>query len=455
MKKTLWMGGVLLPVLLSPHSLQAHGWVDFPAARQHICNDDGGFWSNSIPNAACQAAYDRSGAYPFVQQNEVAANVVDYQNMAAVRAQIPDGTLCAAGSDAKDGLNVASSHWQKTTVVLNEQNQFELVFHATAPHNPSFWQFYLSKPDYDPSGRLSWDDLELVDTAGNVQVDGDKNYRITVTVPTGREGDAVLYTRWQRNDAAGEGFYNCSDIHLTHDGEVDPGTPGGGTGPEQPDGDTLTALGYFLPQGFIDSVEVGDTVRFRTFNQYGEETTDLRLLVEGNIIATWPAVLAGQFNQMKPGKWFIGIWHEAMNHYMFDSQNLYANQVLASSANPTYQLSLVKGEPLPPPVVPEGSWRADAIYTEGDRVEYAGLTWQAHWWTRGDRPTDSGEWGVWRAVAGEDEQPPVPSEPQPWQAEQVYTEGDRVSHNGAIWTAHWWTQGENPDESGQWGVWRR
>ncbi|MBY5981455.1 lytic polysaccharide monooxygenase [Ferrimonas balearica] len=455
MKKTLWMGGVLLPVLLSPQSLQAHGWVDFPAARQHICNDDGGFWSNSIPNAACQAAYDRSGAYPFVQQNEVAANVVDYQNMAAVRAQIPDGTLCAAGSDAKDGLNVASSHWQKTTVVLNEQNQFELVFHATAPHNPSFWQFYLSKPDYDPSGRLSWDDLELIDTAGNVQVDGDKNYRITVTVPAGREGDAVLYTRWQRNDAAGEGFYNCSDIRLTHDGEVDPGNPGGGTDPEQPDGDTLTALGYFLPQGFIDSVEVGDTVRFRTFNQYGEETTDLRLLVEGNIIATWPAVLAGQFNQMKPGKWFIGIWHEAMNHYMFDSQNLYANQVLASSANPTYQLSLVKGEPLPPPVVPEGSWRADAIYTEGDRVEYAGQTWQAHWWTRGDRPTDSGEWGVWRLVAGEGEQPPVPSEPQPWQAEQVYTEGDRVSHNGAIWTAHWWTQGESPDESGHWGVWRR
>ncbi|MBY6188167.1 lytic polysaccharide monooxygenase [Marinobacter hydrocarbonoclasticus] len=456
MNKLTLAGGALLPALLLSQPVQAHGWVDFPAARQHICYNDGGFWSNSIPNAACQAAFDRSGAYPFVQQNEVAANVEQYHDMAAVHAQIPDGTLCSAGRDAKDGLNVPSAHWQKTAIVLDENNQFELVFHATAPHNPSFWEFYLTKPDYNPENRLSWGDLERISTAGNMQVDDQKNYRIKVTVPAGRSGDAVLYTRWQRNDAAGEGFYNCSDITFSNEG-VSPGDPDGGTDPEPPEDHTLTALGYYLPQGFVDSVEIGDTVRFRTFNKNGTETTDLRVEVESNNLATWPAVLAGQFNQLKEGKWFIGIWHEAMGHYMFDTTNLYANQVFAASANPSYQISLLKGEVTPPPVIPEGDWDPTAVYTEGDEVEYAGKRWKAHWWTQGDVPTESGQWGVWRPVGGTEEEtdPGEPSEPQAWQANQVYTEGDKVTHDGAIWTAHWWTRGENPSDSGQWGVWRR
>ncbi|MBT2979660.1 lytic polysaccharide monooxygenase, partial [Vibrio anguillarum] len=82
---------------------------------------------------------------------------------------------------------------------------------ATAPHNPSYWEFYLSKPTYTGEAPLTWDDLDLIDTKGNVTVGTDKKYRIKITLPADRSGDAVLYTRWQRIDAAGEGFYNCSD----------------------------------------------------------------------------------------------------------------------------------------------------------------------------------------------------------------------------------------------------
>ncbi|KFZ79051.1 beta-N-acetylhexosaminidase [Amycolatopsis sp. MJM2582] len=41
-----------------------------------------------------------------------------------------------------------------------------------------------------------------------------------------------------------------------------------------------------------------------------------------------------------------------------------------------------------------------------------------------------------------------------WDRASVYTGGATVSHNGHKWTAQWWTQGEEPGTTGQWGVWR-
>ncbi|AZM47380.1 chitinase [Streptomyces sp. WAC 06738] len=40
-----------------------------------------------------------------------------------------------------------------------------------------------------------------------------------------------------------------------------------------------------------------------------------------------------------------------------------------------------------------------------------------------------------------------------WNSGAVYTQGNVVSHNGHNWQAKWWTQGETPGTTGQWGVW--
>lgn len=376
--------------LMMPVAANAHGWVEFPSARQNTCYLDGGFWDNNIPNQACQAAYDESGAYPFVQRNEVAANVANYNDMAHVKATVRDGSLCSAADSAKSGLDIPSPYWQKTAITLDANNQIELVFNATAPHNPSFWEFYLTKPGYDHNAPLTWDDLELVDTAGNTQVGEDKRYRFKVTLPAGRNGDAILYTRWQREDPAGEGFYNCSDITFSGDGSTGPTDP---TDPTDP-ADNLTALGYFVSQGF-GPVEPGDTVRLRTFDASGSENTDVSLPITANNTATWSAELAAQFNESKQGEWFIGIWHEEMNHYMYDTANIYANQVFAPDDSYSYQVSLIKDDTTPPPQ-PENAWSVSATYVAGDVVSHAGREWTAQWWTQGDEPGTTGEWGVWR-----------------------------------------------------------
>ncbi|MGD8172124.1 glycosyl hydrolase family 18 protein [Vibrio sp. TRT 21S02] len=43
-------------------------------------------------------------------------------------------------------------------------------------------------------------------------------------------------------------------------------------------------------------------------------------------------------------------------------------------------------------------WDAAAVYNGGDQVTWAGKVWEAKWWTTGEDPSKSGEWGVWKEV---------------------------------------------------------
>ncbi|MCQ8156433.1 lytic polysaccharide monooxygenase, partial [Vibrio parahaemolyticus] len=80
--------------------------------------------------------------------------------------------------------------WQRTNVTPDANNQIEEVIYVQAPHNPTDWEDYLTKPTYDDSKHLTWSDLELIDTAGDVYVDAEKLYRIQVNLPVDSSGDA-------------------------------------------------------------------------------------------------------------------------------------------------------------------------------------------------------------------------------------------------------------------------
>ncbi|GAL04340.1 spindolin-related protein [Photobacterium aphoticum] len=210
----------------------AHGWADYPKARQVFCEEAGGYWSaangSGIKNRACRAAFKASGTYQFVQKNEFAAMVPDYNNMAAVKRAVPNGLICSGGDNGKRGMSLPSAHWQRTKMRAGET--FTLRYRGTAPHTPSFWQVYITKPGFNAAtSTIRWQDLELIASHGNIQPRQDGNgqyFFFDVTLPKGRKGNATLVTRWQRNDPAGEGFYNCSDIRFSGSA----GAGGGGTG---------------------------------------------------------------------------------------------------------------------------------------------------------------------------------------------------------------------------------
>ena len=123
---------------------------------------------------------------------------------------------------------------------------------------------------------------------------------------------------------------------------------------------------------------------------------------------------------------------------------------------------------------PNNTWDTNAVYNTGDQVVVDGVTYQAQWWNQGDNPATSTT-GVWLAVNAAvtppvEPTPPAPIDPTPvnpmppteptdpnstWTAVGTYNTGDQVTVNGVIYQAQWWTQGNNPETSGDWGVWKK
>ncbi|WP_305402175.1 M66 family metalloprotease [Photobacterium leiognathi] len=81
----------------------------------------------------------------------------------------------------------------------------------------------------------------------------------------------------------------------------------------------------------------------------------------------------------------------------------------------------------------ENTWSANSTYVAGDEVSHNGVVWQAGWWTQGEEPGTTGQWGVWKQVATEgctsvkpEITPPAPGEYPTYKAGTAYKEGDIV-----------------------------
>ncbi len=468
----------------------AHGWSEYPAARQQLCYEQGGIWSGTPPNAACAAAKDISGSYPFVQRNEFSINIPDYTNMQTVRAQVPDGSLCYANDLQKRGMGLPRDDWYRTEM---NSGTFEYVFNATAPHNPSYWQFYLTSPGADLSQPLAWDDLELIQTYDDVPVENGK-YRMDVTIPADRSGDAVLFVRWQRIDAVGEGFYNCSDITIVA-GDVTPPVP---EDPEEPSGPYLIQGAPFIPSDVsLASVRVGDRVNFAVFNRFGEQHSAFSIEITTDNLDDWDRLLAAEVNgwyeTYHNGNVFIGRWHPEMNHYMYFRDDLYGNYFNSRNERASGVFSITPAEDMSVSVDIRATQELPLLE---DSVNFGSVVYL---YPQVDEPFN----GVlsWLQTAGEavatrltsddvlivdtaqlspqnhslsfsllanggegealysfnvvyDQQDNDAGDAPLWNASDVYTAGDQVRHNGQLWTAQWWTLGEEPGTTGEWGVWR-
>ncbi|UTF58891.1 lytic polysaccharide monooxygenase [Gilvimarinus sp. DA14] len=399
--KTALVSSGLLLTAVAQQSL-AHGYADYPKARQGYCEEAGGYWwpsdGSGIANAACRAAFQQSGSYQFVQAIEFSANVTNYNSQAAVEAGVPNGSLCAAGDSAKAGIDLPHPDWPAQQITLNGAGEFEYRFYASTPHDPSFWKFYLTKPGFNPATDvLTWQDLELVDekSSANLQtINGTRYYVMNVSLPTNRSGDAILYTRWQRQDAGGEGFYNCSDIVL---GDVEP--------------PTWTDAGGYVQPGL--AAAAGDQVWFRVFDNYGSEVVfnQFDITAANQTNNAWATELASDINGSE-AQVQVGVLSGGSISY--NAGDLYANRVYVLNGDYTYQLDLEKAS------TSSSSSSSSVSSSSSSSSSSAALC----------------------------------SSTPAWDAASVYTASDQVQHNGGLYEAKWWTQGQSPaDFSGQWEVW--
>nr|4YN1_A Chain A, Fusolin [Anomala cuprea entomopoxvirus] len=241
-----------------------HGYVTFPIARQRRCNVQGGFWwppeGTNIPDPMCRAAYQyvfnkvlseggstsqaaSAAQYMFQQDNEYAALAgPNFRDICWIKEQVVPDYLCAAGADTwrirpfgdKTGMDIVGS-WPPTVIPL--ENNFvntipiELEFCPTAIHEPSYFEVYVTTPEFNVyRDKVTWPLLELVFNstvplvnrrADSLCTANARVYRMIVPVPY-RQTQFVIYVRWQRIDPVGEGFYNCVDAVFANRPGPDP-----------------------------------------------------------------------------------------------------------------------------------------------------------------------------------------------------------------------------------------
>ncbi|MEC4725413.1 lytic polysaccharide monooxygenase [Shewanella sp. D64] len=382
---SMTLGTILLANAMSVSSVNAHGYMDSPKARQQFCVDDGGYWwpddGSAIPNLACRAALLTTGTKQLVQNNEFSKNVMNYNSTTAVQSAIPNGQLCAGGDVEKSGMDNPSMFWQRSDMTPDADGEITVIFDAHTPHNPSFWEFYLSDETFDVASEvLSWEKLTLIAQVANIavsEVNGKKVYQIAIPFPLDRSGPATLYTRWQREDAAGEGFYNCSDINIVNDTE-----------PLE-----WTELEQYIANGL--TANEGDEVWFRLFSAQGEERVFEKLAIDSTNIMTdlWARQLAESVVQLHAELVQVGI-KEATGDIAY-SEDLALNKVWTKQLGFTFRLD-VKTPTEPPSGCDLTLWTDSVVYDSGDEVAYNSVRYQAQWWTKNDVPSGSGEWGVWK-----------------------------------------------------------
>lgn len=272
-----------------------HGTVVSPISRVYAV-----YQSNpSNPNfqlAANAVAID--GELSYYTWNELSRNIP--QAVAAglppgfdYSPWIPDGQLASAGRVDPNstiyprtyaGLDQVSADWPKTTVAAGET--IGIDFYATAPHSPSVWDVWMTKPTWNPTMPLTWDQMEFLDRPTPVLTSN--HYTFDLDIPSDRSGHHVLWIAWQRDDPVGEVFISTSDLEITPPDAQYPGT----------DEDFILSSGAngvlsSTPPADAKSVAVGNTWTVELSSPSGSFTGQpsfllARAMTPGEVLTTLP-----------------------------------------------------------------------------------------------------------------------------------------------------------------------
>nr|BFE56097.1 hypothetical protein GCM10020063_006230 [Dactylosporangium thailandense] len=89
------------------------------------------------------------------------------------------------------------------------------------------------------------------------------------------------------------------------------------------------------------------------------------------------------------------------------------------------------------------AWAAGKVYVSGDRISYDGRVFTASWWTQNQKPGDPN--GPWQELAMTEDGAAL------WTATRIFNSGDVVVYQGKRYRAAWWTRNQAPgDPNGPW-----
>lgn len=212
-------------------TLLAHGSVVDPPSRVYRvyqANPD----NPSFDLAANAVAID--GTLSYYTWNELSRNIPDAVNAGLPAGfdyspWVPDGQLASGGRvdphsteypRTYAGLDQVSPNWPKKSVAAG--STMAVDFLATAVHEPSVWDVWMTTPEWDPSEPLTWGKMEFLGRPSPTLVGN--HYYFDVDIPLDRSGHHVMWVAWQRDDPVGEVFFSACDLQIERSFPLYPGT---------------------------------------------------------------------------------------------------------------------------------------------------------------------------------------------------------------------------------------
>ncbi|WP_274507005.1 lytic polysaccharide monooxygenase auxiliary activity family 9 protein [Streptomyces murinus] len=183
-------------VFLRPGSEVRHGYSEFPTSRSRWCQMDKSLKCGPIANEP-QSVEGPKG-FPVGGPR--------------------DGELASANNERfgelDDILAPNGKPWPVTPVVGGRVYRFQ--WWLTAPHSTAKFHYYLTRPDWNQSARLTRSQLDLEPwltvkfQSGEIP---DNAVAHWARIPSGRRGRHVLYAVWDIADTV-NAFYSACDVNF-------------------------------------------------------------------------------------------------------------------------------------------------------------------------------------------------------------------------------------------------
>lgn len=402
-----------------PEAALGHGALESPKARQYECYTQGNHWNpGAMKDAACKAALLNSSGEQkaFDNWNGYTGFAVPPHGLEQAKQAVPNGMLCTGSNPGYSGFAAARPDWKKTELKPDSNGNVTMRYRYTAKHAPSFTEFYINKKGIDSTSKpLGWDDVELLKRFDIQAGDQSEYHDIQVEIPADRIGNAIIFTRWQRIDAAGEGFYGCSDVNIqARDGTIiDPPEP---PEPPEPPVDDWINKGTFITNAYNPTT--GEEVRFRLMGgTRGDNIIDVKIkITDSNILnSKWVIDLAKELNRDYSNLVQIG-QQDSNKNITFNEGQPRNNHVYVSDNSHGYAIEVVKGDV---PVITLDRTSLTAIATINTTYDYTVIG-------TSDQPNVS--W-VWKNVSGNKD---IVARPANQAKTQIYVPAGIVGSSKAI-----------------------
>ncbi|MGC5704336.1 N-acetylglucosamine-binding protein GbpA [Pseudomonas sp. NFXW11] len=274
---------------LAVQQASAHGYIESPKSRSFMCHENGGQLNRNCGEVAYEpqsteyiGVPGRAGFSHFPSSSQACTG--DFTQCGPA-----NGTIAAGGLTRFSTINEQSAtRWSKNNIKPGP-NTFTWKY--TAGHATRYWQFYITKKDWNPNQPLTRDSFELkplLDQAWPSHTvpakQGEKTQHV-VNIPADHGGYHVLLATWKVHDTDAT-FYSVVDLNIDN-GAVLPSS--------------WNSVGAVQPE----ALSLGDKVKTRVFNAQGEvNAKQVVLNIDSAELAkadVWPHELAKKVNAANLG----------------------------------------------------------------------------------------------------------------------------------------------------------